>query len=114
MGDKITTALSPSDLIVGPNRYKIKRLAMMNLKTKFNPLFQEFLLQLQEAIICREIVVFCGAGISRNSGLPIVTELVPYTLEKMAANSIPCWGIGIGLTDIFMYGIYILSYNGGI
>jgi len=31
---------------------------------------------------CRT-VFFCGAGISRNSGLPIVNQLVPYILNKL-------------------------------
>ena len=30
-----------------------------------------------------ETVVFCGAGISRNSGLPIVNQLVPCILDKL-------------------------------
>lgn len=29
-----------------------------------------------------ETVIFCGAGISRNSGLPVVKQIVPYILEK--------------------------------
>jgi tetratricopeptide (TPR) repeat protein len=30
-----------------------------------------------------ETVVFCGAGISRDSGLPVVNQIVPYILEKL-------------------------------
>jgi len=30
-----------------------------------------------------ETMVFCGAGISMNSGLPIVSQLVPYILDKL-------------------------------
>ena len=30
-----------------------------------------------------ETVVFCGAGISKDSGLPIVKQFVPYILEKL-------------------------------
>jgi NAD-dependent SIR2 family protein deacetylase len=28
-------------------------------------------------------IVFCGSGISRNSGLPVVKELIPYILQKL-------------------------------
>lgn len=36
-----------------------------------------------EKINLCETVIFCGAGISLNSGLPIVNQLVPYFLEKL-------------------------------
>jgi tetratricopeptide (TPR) repeat protein len=31
----------------------------------------------------KKTVVFCGAGISRDSGLPVVNQIVPYILEKL-------------------------------
>jgi tetratricopeptide (TPR) repeat protein len=34
-----------------------------------------------------ETIVFCGAGISRDSGLPVVSELVPYVLLTLCACS---------------------------
>lgn len=33
-----------------------------------------------------EVVIFCGAGISRDSGLPVVNQLVPYMLEKLEVS----------------------------
>lgn len=36
-----------------------------------------------ESIKSNETVVFCGAGISRDSGLPVVNQIVPYILEKL-------------------------------
>jgi tetratricopeptide (TPR) repeat protein len=33
-----------------------------------------------------ETVVFCGGGISRDSGLPIVNQLVPYILKKLEVS----------------------------
>lgn len=33
-----------------------------------------------------ETVIFCGAGISRNSGLPVVNQLVPHILEKLEVS----------------------------
>ncbi|MFQ5628842.1 MAG: SIR2 family protein [bacterium] len=49
-------------------------------------IFKKFLHELNEGIKCKKTVVFCGAGISRSSGLPIVTELVPYILEKLGVT----------------------------
>jgi hypothetical protein len=34
-----------------------------------------------------ETVVFCGGGISRDSGLPIVNQIVPYILEKLEVSA---------------------------
>lgn len=45
-----------------------------------------FLRELIKSIKAKETVVFCGAGISRHSGLPIVKELVPYILEKLGVT----------------------------
>lgn len=33
-----------------------------------------------------EIVIFCGAGISRDSGLPLVNEIVPYILLRLSSS----------------------------
>jgi tetratricopeptide (TPR) repeat protein len=33
-----------------------------------------------------ETAVFCGAGISRDSGMPIVNQLVPYILQKLEVS----------------------------
>jgi NAD-dependent SIR2 family protein deacetylase len=40
-----------------------------------------------QSICSGEIVVLCGAGISRESGLPIVNELVPFILRKLGASA---------------------------
>jgi tetratricopeptide (TPR) repeat protein/NAD-dependent SIR2 family protein deacetylase len=45
-----------------------------------------FLRKLVQSIKAKETVVFCGAGISRHSGLPIVNELVPYILGKLGVT----------------------------
>lgn len=39
-----------------------------------------------ESIKNEEVLVFCGAGISRNSGLPVVGEIVPYILDKLGVQ----------------------------
>lgn len=36
-----------------------------------------------QALKCKRISVFCGAGISYNSGLPIVSELLEYLFSKL-------------------------------
>ena len=41
------------------------------------------LLELKESITVKQTVVFCGAGISRHSGLPLANELVRYVLEML-------------------------------
>jgi len=42
-----------------------------------------FILELLRSIKGKEVVIFCGAGISRHSALPIVKDLVPYILKKL-------------------------------
>ncbi len=34
-----------------------------------------------------QTIIFCGAGISRDSGFPVVNELVPYVLLTLCAGS---------------------------
>ncbi len=47
-----------------------------------NPI-DTFVRHLSRSMKARETVVFCGAGISRHSGLPIVQDLEPYILKKL-------------------------------
>lgn len=44
---------------------------------------EEVLTKIVESIKQRELAVFCGAGISYNSGLPLAKELERYILEKL-------------------------------
>ena len=39
--------------------------------------------EITQAVNSGETVIFCGAGISRNSGLPVVNQLVPSILNKL-------------------------------
>lgn len=39
--------------------------------------------EILQGINLGKTIVFCGAGISKDSGLPIVSQLVPYILEKL-------------------------------
>jgi len=48
--------------------------------------FDTFFFELNKGIKNKEMVVFCGAGISLHSGLPIVNELVPYILQKLEVS----------------------------
>jgi len=41
------------------------------------------LFQLKKSIKAKETVVFCGAGISKYSGLPLANDLIRYILEKL-------------------------------
>lgn len=34
----------------------------------------------------KKLAIFCGSGISKNSGLPIVSEIVPCILERLGLN----------------------------
>ncbi|KKG32299.1 tetratricopeptide repeat protein [Methanosarcina mazei] len=47
---------------------------------------QSVLELIDNAIKSRKMAIFCGAGISRNSGLPIVSEIVPRILTKLELN----------------------------
>ncbi len=44
------------------------------------------LLDLKKSIKSKEMVIFCGAGISFNSGLPLANDLVRYVLEKLSVS----------------------------
>jgi len=44
------------------------------------------LLELKKSIKAEETIVFCGAGISFNSGLPLANDLVRYVLEKLTVS----------------------------
>ena len=41
-----------------------------------------------EKLKLKEIAIFCGAGISFNSGLPLVTDLIKYILNQIEVNDI--------------------------
>ena len=43
--------------------------------------------EISESIREKELAVFCGAGISRNSGLPLANELKRAILEKLPLNA---------------------------
>ena len=43
--------------------------------------------ELSESIKANQTVVFCGAGVSRNSGIPVVNELVSLLLTKLDVTS---------------------------
>ena len=45
--------------------------------------FDRFLLELNTGIKQKEIIFFCGAGISRHSGLPLANDLVQAILAKL-------------------------------
>jgi tetratricopeptide (TPR) repeat protein len=38
-----------------------------------------------EDVIANDSVIFCGAGISRHSGIPVVNEFINYVLEKISS-----------------------------
>ena len=44
------------------------------------------LFDLKKSIKAKELVVFCGAGISFYSGLPLANDLVRYVLEKLSVS----------------------------
>ncbi len=54
---------------------------------KITDSFDKFLYELNEEIKRKEIVVFCGAGISLHSGLPMANELVRAILAKLSVLS---------------------------
>ncbi|MEO6903936.1 MAG: SIR2 family protein [Bacteroidia bacterium] len=54
------------------------------MKTEF---IQNSLDQIINDIQSNNLVIYCGAGISRDSGIPVVNELVPYILEKLKIES---------------------------
>ena len=41
------------------------------------------LTELKKLLKANELIVFCGAGISFNSGLPLVNDFMNYILKKM-------------------------------
>ncbi|WP_167611747.1 tetratricopeptide repeat protein [Maribellus sediminis] len=43
---------------------------------------EELILEISEKIKKRETAIFCGAGISYNSGLPLVNDLIKYVLNS--------------------------------
>jgi len=44
---------------------------------------QEIISEIVESIEQKELVIFCGAGISYNSGLPVVAQFIPYVLMQL-------------------------------
>jgi len=44
---------------------------------------EKIISEIVESIRRKELIIFCGAGISCNSGLPIVNQFVPYMLGKL-------------------------------
>jgi tetratricopeptide (TPR) repeat protein/NAD-dependent SIR2 family protein deacetylase len=70
---------------------------------------QELILEISEKIKHQETAIFCGAGISYNSGLPLVNDLVKYVLkslevedldsEKILNSELPFEGFIQTLTD---------------
>ena len=44
---------------------------------------EELILKISEKIKFQETAIFCGAGISFNSGLPLVNDLIKYILNKI-------------------------------
>jgi len=56
---------------------------MENLNQKQNSEVDTIINEVKKGINLGETVVFFGAGISRDSGLPIVNQLVPYILDKL-------------------------------
>ena len=56
---------------------------MKNLVQNQNSEIHDIIEEIIKGINLCETVVFCGAGISRDSGLPIVNQLVPYILKKL-------------------------------
>ena len=43
--------------------------------------------EIARGINAGETVVFCGAGISYDSGLPVVSQLIPYVLLTLCAST---------------------------
>ena len=39
--------------------------------------------ELIEGIHSSRAAIFCGAGISRNSGIPVINELIPYVIQTL-------------------------------
>lgn len=78
---------------------------MKNLKQNI----QELILEISEKIKLKETAIFCGAGISFNSGLPLVNDLIKYILksldvedsdsEKILNSNLPFEGFIQTLTD---------------
>ena len=52
--------------------------SIQNLPTEIRNIIEQIVI----GINLGETIVFCGAGISRDSGLPIVNQIVPYILDK--------------------------------
>lgn len=44
---------------------------------------QELILEISDKIKLRETAIFCGAGISYNSGLPLANDLIKYVLKSL-------------------------------
>lgn len=55
---------------------------MRNMKSTLNSYSQEII----EALKFSDIAIFCGAGISRNSGLPLADELKREILSNLFDN----------------------------
>ncbi len=49
---------------------------------------QELILEISKKIKLQEFAIFCGAGISLNSGLPIVTQFLNYVLESIDVEKV--------------------------
>ena len=47
---------------------------------------EQLILNISEKIEFQETAIFCGAGISFNSGLPLVNELIKYILSRIDVN----------------------------
>lgn len=57
---------------------------MGNLEKNQNSKVTETINEIIKGINSGETVIFCGAGISRDSGLPIVNQIVPDILYKLS------------------------------
>ena len=51
--------------------------------------FEDVIRQIVASLKGRRLVVFCGAGISFNSGLPLANHLIEAVLKKLEMNDVP-------------------------
>jgi len=49
---------------------------------------RNYILEINKLIKEKELALFCGAGISKNSGFPLANELKQYILEKLPIDEI--------------------------
>jgi tetratricopeptide (TPR) repeat protein/NAD-dependent SIR2 family protein deacetylase len=54
--------------------------------TKYKTILEQLISKISEKIKLQETAIFCGAGISFNSGLPLATDLSKYILNLLNVN----------------------------